>query len=168
MKHLWLTLAVAAILGTTPARAEDVIPPRFEIGGNISGIVPIVFADGPVVVAGGGPRVTVNVTPRLAIDLLAEVIGPFESSGTMALYQTQFKLPIGRSPDGKRTVSFTVGAAGTGWYQRAPETRIPRLDGSTVVYPAYRRFQLSAPNTAAIGVAREEVFGVSFGLGGYR
>jgi hypothetical protein len=89
MKHLWLTLAVTAILRATAVRAQDVIPPRFEIGGNISGIVPIVFADGPAVVGGGGPRVTVNVTPRLAIDLLAEVIGPFESSGTMALYQTQ-------------------------------------------------------------------------------
>src|SRR5687767_15124673 len=139
MQRLWLTLvAVAATLAASPARAQEVSPPDFEIGGNVSGIVPIVFADGPAVVAGGGPRVTVNVTPQLAIDLLAEVIGPFESSGTMALYQTQLKLPIGRSSDGKRTLSFTVGAAGTAWYRRAPETRIPRLDGSTVVYPGYR------------------------------
>jgi hypothetical protein len=193
MQRLWLTL-VAGTLAASPARAQEVSPPRFEIGGSVSGIVPIVFADGPAVVAGGGPRVTVNITPHLAIDLLAEVIGPFDSSGTMALYQTQLKLPIGRSSDGKRTLSFTVGAAGTAWYRRAPETRIPRLDGSTVVFPGYRRFQVSAPNTVAIGVAREEVFGrhvstcfalqtylgtlggvavraaagVSFGIGGYR
>lgn len=61
--------------------------PPFEIGGNVSGIVAFGLEDGPAVVVGGGPRVTINVTPRLAIDLMAEVIGPDES-GTLALYQT--------------------------------------------------------------------------------
>jgi hypothetical protein len=194
MKHLWLTLAVAAIVGTTPARAEDVIPPRFEIGGNVSGILPIVFEDGPVVVAGGGPRVTMNVTPRFRVELLAEVLGLLESSGTTALYQTQLKLPVSRSRDGERTVSFTVGAAGTVYYRRTRETRIVRLDGSTVVYPGFQRLQASVPNTLSFGVARDQVFGryassslalqgyigclggialrasvgVSFGVGGYR
>ena len=195
MQRLWLTLvAVAGVLAASPARGQEVSAPHFEIGGNVSGIVAFGFEDGPAVVGGGGPRVTINVTPRLAIDLSAEVIGPTESSGTTALYQTQLELPIRRSPDGKRTLSFTVGAAGTAWYRRAPEYRIPRLDGSTVVYPGYRTFQVSAPTTVAIGVAREEVVGrhvstcfalqtylgslggiavrasvgVSFGVGGYR
>lgn len=192
--RLWLTLATAGILGATPARAEDVIPPRFEIGGNVSGIVPIVFEDGPAVVAGAGPRVTMNLTPRFRVELLAEVLGLLESSGTMALYQTQLKLPVGKSRDGERTVSFTVGAVGTTFYRRTRETRIVRLDGSTVVYPGFRRFQASAPNTLSFGVARDQVFsryassslalqgyigplggiavrasvGVSFGVGGYR
>ena len=195
MKRLWLTLAAAAgVLAASPARGQEVSPPHLEIGGNVSGIVAFGFDDGAAVVGGGGPRVTINVTPRLAIDLSAEVIGPTESSGTTALYQTQLELPIRRSPDGKRTLSFTVGAAGTAWYRRAPERRNLRLDGSTVVYPEYRTFQVSAPTTLAIGVAREEVVGrhlatcfslqtylgslagiavrasvgVSFGVGGYR
>ena len=195
MQRLWLTLVAAAgVLAAAPARGQEVSAPLFEIGGNVSGIVAFGFDDGGAVVGGGGPRVTINVTPRLAIDLSAEVIGPTESSGTTALYQTQLELPIRRSPDGKRTLSFTVGAAGTAWYRRAPERRNLRLDGSTVVYPEYRTFQVSAPTTLAIGVAREEVVGrhlstcfalqtylgslggiavrasagVSFGAGGYR
>ena len=130
MKRLWLTLvAVAGVLAASPARGQEVSPPHLEIGGNVSGIVAFGFDDGAAVVGGGGPRVTINVTPRLAIDLLAEVIGPTESSGTTALYQTQLELPIRRLPDGKRTLSFTVGAAGTAWYRRAPERRNLRLDG---------------------------------------
>ena len=195
MKRLWLTLAAAAgVLAASPARGQEVSPPHLEIGGNVSGIVAFGFDDGAALVGGGGPRLTLNITPRLAIDLSAEVIGPTESSGTTALYQTELELPIRRSSDGKRTLSFTVGAAGTAWYRRAPETRIPRLDGSTVVYPEYRTLQVSAPTTLAIGVAREEVVGrhvstcfalqtylgsiggiavrasvgVSFGAGGYR
>lgn len=195
MQRLWLTLAaVAGVLEASPARGQEVSQPRFAIGGNVAGIAAIVAEDGPAVFGSGGPRLTVSVTPRLAIDLMAEVIGPNESSGTLARYQTQLKLPIGRSPDGKRTVSFTVGAAGTAWYRRAPEHRVPRLDGSTVIYPGYRAFRVSAPNTVAIGVAMEEVVsrrvstsfalqtylgslggialrgsvGMSFGLGRYR
>jgi hypothetical protein len=57
---------------------QEVSAPLFEIGGNVSGIVAFGFDDGGAVVGGGGPRVTVNVTPRLAIDLSAEVIGPTE------------------------------------------------------------------------------------------
>ena len=168
--------------------------PHFEIGGNVSGLVAFGFDDGPAVVGGVGPRLTINLTPRVAIDLSTELIGPTESSGTTALYQTQLELPIRRSPDGKRTLSFTVGAAGIAYYRRAPERRSPRLDGSTVVYPGYRSFEVSAPTTLAIGIARKEVVsrhlatcfavqtylgslggiavrasvGVSFGVGGYR
>lgn len=195
MQLLWLTLlALAGALVASPARGQDLSPPRLEIGGNIIGVVPIFFEDGPAVFGGAGPRVTLNLTPRLAVDLLAEVIGPAESSGQYALYQTQLALPIRRSPDGKRTLSFTVGAAGSAWYRHAPEFRSPRLDGSMVVSPAYRTFRVSRPNTVAIGVARQEVVGrhvstcfalqtylgslagfalrasagVSFGVGGYR
>jgi hypothetical protein len=50
--------------------------------------VPIVFEDGPAVVV-GGVILTVNVTPQSAIDLLPEIIGPFESSGTASSPVTQ-------------------------------------------------------------------------------
>jgi hypothetical protein len=181
------------ILVASPVRAEEARSPRFELGGTFSGIVPIV-ADGPAVVLGVGPRVTFNVTPRFGLELLAEVVGPVESSGTTALYQSQLKIAVRRSRDAKRTVSFTVGAAGSAAYQRAPETRIARLDGSTVVHPGYRRFRATAPGNLVVGVARERVchrlasscvavhgyvgpmagmavrvsIGVSLGIGGYR
>lgn len=195
MRRLWLTLAtVAGILAASPVRAQAVSPPRVEIGGNVSGIVSIVQEDGPFIVAGAGPRITLNVTPKLGVEMVAEVLGPVEFSGTAALYQTQLKLAIRKSRDGRGTVSFTVGAAGAASYQHTRETRIVRLDGSTVVYPEYRRFRAGAPNTLSIGVARERVLsryassclaiqgyvgplagiavrasaGVSFGIGGYR
>ena len=195
MQRLWLTfVAVAGILAASPARAQEVRAPRFELGANASGIVAFGFEGGAAVVGGAGPGVTVNVTPRVAIDLSAELVGPADSSGTTGLYQTQVALPIRRSPDGKRTLSFTAGAVGTLWYRQAPEMRSPRLDGSMVVYPGYRTFRVSAPTTLAIGIARKEVvgrhiatcfglqtyvgslggiavratIGVAFGVGGYR
>jgi hypothetical protein len=195
MRRPWLTLvAVAGVLAASPARGQEVRAPHFEIGGNVSGLVAFLAENGPAVVGGGGPRVTINVTPRLAIDLSAEVIGGTGSSGTTALYQSQLEFPIKRSADGKRTISVTAGAAGLAWYRRAPEHRLPRLDGSRVVYPGYRTFRVNAPTTVAIGVARKAVVsrhvstclalqtylgslggiavrasvGVSFGVGGYR
>jgi hypothetical protein len=162
MIRLWLTLGTAGILAASPARAQDVTPPRFEIGGSFSGILPIVYEDGPAILASAGPRVTVNLTPRFGVDLLAEVLGPVEFSGTMALYQTQLKLPFRTSRDGQRTMSFTVGAVGLASYRRTRETRIGRLDGSTVVYPGFRRFQATGPTTFSIGVAHDAVFGRSF------
>jgi hypothetical protein len=162
MLRLWLTLGAAGILAASPARAQDVTPPRFEIGGSFSGILPIVFEDGPAILASAGPRVTMNVTPRFGVELLAEVLGPVEFSGTMALYQTQLKLPFRESRGGERTMSFTVGAVGLASYRRTRETRIARLDGSTVVYPGFRRFQATAPTTFAVGVARNALLGRSF------
>jgi hypothetical protein len=163
MLRLWLTLAAAGILAASPARAQDLTPPRFEIGGSFSGILPIVSEDGPAIFASAGPRVTMNVTPRFGLELLGEVLlGPVESSGTMALYQTQLKLPFRTSRGGGRTMSFTVGAVGLASYRRTRETRIARLDGSTVVYPGFRRFQATAPTTFAVGVARTALLGRSF------
>ena len=102
-----------------------------------------------------------NVTRRFGVELLAEVLGPVEFSGTMALYQAQLEFPFRTARDGQRTVSFTVGA-GRSSYRRTRETRIARLDGSTVVYPGFRRFQVTAPTTFSIGVARDAAFGRSF------
>jgi hypothetical protein len=162
MLRLWLTLGAAGILAASPARAQNVTPPRLEIGGSVSGILPIVFEDGPAILASAGPRLTMNVTPRFGVELLAEVLGPVEFSGTMALYQTQLKLPFRQSRGGERTMSFTVGAVGLASYRRTRETRIARLDRSTVVYPGFRRFQATAPTTFAVGVARNALFGRSF------
>ncbi len=194
MIRLWLTLGAAGILAASPARAQDVDPPRVEIGGTFSGLLPIVSEDGPAVLAGAGPRITVNITPRFGVDLLAEVLGPVEFSGTMALYQTQLKFPFRTSRDGQRSLSFTVGAVGLASYRRTEDRRVARLDGSTVVYPGFRRFQATAPTTFSFGVARDAAFrrsfscslamhgyigpvggfamrasvGVAFGVGGYR
>jgi hypothetical protein len=193
MQRLWFTLLVAAgILAASPARAQDVRP-RLEIGATFSGIVPLVIEDGPGVVAGVGPRAAVNVSPRIALEGLADILGGLESYGTTALYQTQLKYAVRKAQAG-RVVSFTVGAAGLAWYHRVHETRVTRPDRSIAVYPGYRRFRVNPPTTFSAGLAREQVFGrhtssylaiqgyvgavggialrasvgLSFGIGGYR
>lgn len=192
VRRQWVTLAAAALLAASPVRAEDTNPPRIEIGGGVSAIVPIVH-DGQLV-AGIGPRITMNVTPKVAVEALIEVLGPVESSGIPALYQLQLKLAIRKSRDGKGTMSLTLGAAGLASYQHFRETRIVRPDGSTVVYHEFRRLEAGAPTMLAVGMARERQLsrhlssclgiqgyvgpiggialrvsaGMSFGIGGYR
>ena len=118
MIRLWLTLGAAgSILAASPARAQDVGPPRVEIGGTFSGILSIVSEDGPVVLAGAGPRVTVNVTRRFGVELLAEVLGPVEFSGTMALYQAQLEFHSGQHATGNepcRSPSELLASSPTG------------------------------------------------------
>ena len=194
MQRLSVTLlAAAGILSAMPARAQDIRTPRLEIGATFSGIVPLVIADGPGIVGGVGPRVTVNVSPRFALEGLADVLGGLESYGTTALYQAQLKYALRKARAG-RAMSFTVGAAGLAWYDHGDETRITRPDRSIAVYPGYRRFRVRPPDTLSAGLAREEVFGrhtssylaiqayfgaiggialrasvgLSFGIGGYR
>jgi hypothetical protein len=194
MQRLWFTLlAAAGILTATPAGAQDLRTPRLEIGATFSAIVPIVIEDGPAVVAGAGSRVTVNVSRRLAVEGLADILAGLESYGTTALYQTQLKYAVRKAQAG-RAVSFTVGAAGLAWYYHGDETRITRPDRSIAVYPGYRQFRVRPPDTFSAGLAREQVFGrhassylaiqgylgavggialrasvgLSFGIGGYR
>ena len=193
MTRLLLMIA-AGVLVAGPARADDTRLPPVEFGGSLSAIVPVISEDGPTVVVGGGPRVTLNVSRRIAVELQAEALGPVESSGIWGLYLIQIKIPFRKSRGGERTLSLTAGAAGAASYQRFAETRIARHDGSTVVYPGYRRLRADAPNTLSIGVSRDHVLGccaagsvavqtfigpvgglavrasvgVSFGPGGYR
>jgi hypothetical protein len=114
-------------------RSRACKPPRVEIGGVVSGILPIVSEDGPSVVVGGGPSVTVNLWRQIGIEMLAEAVGPVESSGTFGYYLTQVKIPLRKSAAGARTLSLTAGVAGGASYERIHERRVVRLDGSTVV-----------------------------------
>ena len=98
MQRLWLMRAVTGSFAASPVGAQDVSPPRFQLGGIFSGTVPVVFDDGPTIVLGVGPRVTFNLTSTLGLDVMAEVVGPIEYSGTLAVYQSQLN---SKSRDGK-------------------------------------------------------------------
>jgi hypothetical protein len=110
-------LLALGVLSSSPDAAAQ----RLEIGGHASAILPVVSEDGPAIVVGGGPRVTINVAPWIAVELLAEALGPVEDAGLFAIYESQVKFPVRKSPDGRRTLSFTVGAAGAASYQRFPK-----------------------------------------------
>ena len=202
MKRLMLTLALAGVLSSSSAafgqpRLEEPAvrnrAPLFEIGGSVSAVLPIVSEDGPAVVVGGGPRLTVNLAQWIGVELLAEALGPVEDSAIFGLYMAQVRIPL-RNRSSGRTLALTAGAAGAASYQRIAETRIVRFDGSTVVHPGYRRFRSGAPNTVSVGLSGRHVmsrfasgiwdlqglvgqipgiavrgsFGVSFGIGGAR
>lgn len=160
MIRLWLTLAVTAVCAASSARAQDAGPPRLEIGGNFSAVLPIVMADGPAVLVGGGPQLAFSITPRIGIALLAEVLGPVESAGITGLYTTQLRLPLTKS---RRThpLALTVGIAGLFSYNPHPELRLRRPDGSIAVHPAYRSFRATAPGNLVAGVER----GYGIGIG---
>jgi len=197
MTCLCLSLATAVTLAASPVSPDEASSrsrARVEIGGVVSGILPIVSEDGPPVVVGGGPSVTVNLWRQIGIEMLAEAVGPVESSGTFGYYLTQVKVPIRKSSSGGRALSLTAGVAGAASYERIHERRIVRLDGSTVVHPGFERLRVATPNTLSVGVSGDHVFsrhassvwamqaligplagvalrasvGVSFGVGGFR
>lgn len=189
MTRLILMLALGVLWTSSDASAQ-----HLEIGGNASALLPIVSEDGPAIIVGGGPRLTINVQPWIGVELMAEALGPVEGVGIFGLYAAQVRVPVRRNASNGRQLALTIGAAGGASYQRFPETRQVRFDGSTVVHPGYRRFRTSAPNTLSLGVsgrhrlnrhaagiwdlqgligqlggiAARASFGVSFGIGGYR
>ena len=100
MRSPWLFLT-AILLTAGPATAQEVRTPRVEVGGNVSGFVPVIFPDGPVVLIGGGPKVTVNLSQSIALQLYADAVAPIESSGLNGLYAGEVKFPFRRSPSGR-------------------------------------------------------------------
>jgi hypothetical protein len=168
-------------------------PPRFEIGGS-----------GGAFVGGGdggwflvftlGPRLTVNVTPRDAVEILAEVVGPVESTGLNGLYLIQYKRLLSPRAARRSHLSLLASVGGSFQYYRERESREERPDGSVFVVPAYTHSSVDGPMFGAVGVGFERVlaryiatrsdlqltvfrfggvglrgtFGVSIPIGGYR
>jgi hypothetical protein len=152
-------LALATILVALPASAQDARVPRLEIGGNLSGVLTAFFEDeGPFMLLGVGPRLTVNMTRRVALEVLTDVIGPKLNSQRTGLYLAQVKFPF-MTTRGGGTLSLTLGALGVASYRQYGEVRKPRPDGSILVHPGYRRFRATPPNNVAAGIAREEALG---------
>lgn len=193
MRARWVTL-VAVILTASSATAQEARMPRVELGGNISGFLPIYFPDGPIVLVGAGPRVGLNLSRKIGLQVYVDALGPTEVSGTNGLYAADVKIPLRRSRGGQRTLSLTAGVTAPFHYSHVPERRVKRPDGSIVVQEAFRRFRAEAPATLIAGVARDHAFsrytsanfmlqalvgpiggvavraamGVTFGPGGYR
>jgi hypothetical protein len=193
MRSFWLTLT-ALLLAAGPAAAQEVRTPRVEVGGNVSGFLPIIFPDAPVVLIGGGPRVALNLSQSIALQLYADALTPAESSGLNGLYAGEFKFPLRRSRGGQRTLSLTAGVTAPFQYTHVRERRVTRHDGSIVVHQAHRRFRANAPTTLIAGIEKDLAFsrststsltlqalvgpiggmvlraamGVSFAPGGYR
>jgi hypothetical protein len=157
----FLTPAVALLilsLNPTTAGAQAFHVPRVEIGGNVGMLVAI--AEGAFLRPIVGPRLTFNISQRDAVELAADTLVPYEY-GIYGLYFLQYKRTTRRTT---RRQSDWAGlnpffAAGTGGhysYRKSPERRLPRVDGSVVVYPASSYGELSRLNIATVGGGFEQ------------
>jgi hypothetical protein len=150
-------LLTSFVLTASAAHAQALNPPRFEVGAQGGGIV-FPAGDGGLLLS-GGPRVTVNISGRDAVELLADFLVGTERSGLFGLYLMQYKRVL-RQGDGRRSTIFVTGStAGTFHYYRSREWRDDRDDGAAIIHPAYTRAQVEAPTFIGSGIGLERVMG---------
>jgi hypothetical protein len=156
-KSLLIVLLALGCLGLSLSSAEAQVStaewPRVEIGAQVG---PSMFVGGGVFL-GAGPRLTLNVTPRDAVELTVDILSGTEYSGIFGLYFVQYKRVV-RPGDRRHSAIFvTVAPGGTFRYYRSPERRHERADGSTVIHPAYTSAELGGPLFVSGGVGVERV-----------
>jgi hypothetical protein len=153
---LCLLPAVALLIlpaSPTVAAAQAPHVPRVEIGGD--GGMLVAIAEGAFLRPIVGPRLTFNISQRDAVELAADTLVPYEY-GTYGFYFLQYKRTTRRTTRRQSDWTglspfFTVGTGGYYSYRKSPERRLPRDDGSVVVYPASSYGELSRLNIATVG-----------------
>ena len=154
-----MAAALLALFALTASAASAQVesPPRFEIGAQVGATV---FAAGDgAFLLNGGPRVTLNVSRRDAVELLADFLVGTEESGVFGLYLIQYKRVL-REGDRRRSTIFVTGStAGTFHYDRRREWREDRADGATIIHPAYTRAQVESPILIGSGFGLERAVG---------
>jgi hypothetical protein len=129
--------------------------PRFELGGELASVV-LLANDGGLVL-GGGPRISLNLSRRDAVELLVDAVAGTEQSGLVGLYLVQYKRAL-REENRRYGGAFIIACAGGSFrYDHNPERRTERPDGSTVVQPAYTYAQLAGPFLLGTGIGVERV-----------
>ena len=188
-----VTVFVTCMVVWAHAAHAQAVPPRFEFGGSGGGLVG--GGDGGwFLVFTLGPRLTVNVTRRDAVEIVADLVGPVESAGLNGLYLVQYKRLLSPREARRSHLSLLASVGGSVQYYRERELREERPDGSVFVQPAYTHSSVDAPMFGAVGVGFERVlaryiatrsdlqitvfgfggvglrgtFGVSIPIGGYR
>ena len=152
MKLILRFLAALLIfsLNAPMAGAQTLHVPRVEIGGE--GGMLAAIADGLFFTPTAGPRLTFNISQRDAIELAADTILRGESRSIYGLYFLHYKRTTRRPLDWSGIRPFlTVGTGGYYSYSKTPELRVPRPDGSVVVYPAHSDGEVSGLNLATFG-----------------
>jgi hypothetical protein len=155
-----LALMLLAVLGpSTKALAAEPqdTPPRFEIGGQIGLIALVGAGEGyPLVVV--GPRLSIAVVDRVAIELLGELAAPTESDGLLGIYQIQIKTIVREGGPARSAIFVTAGTAGGFSYYRAPGYQLSRPDGSAIVYEEHVRASVGSPAALSGGVGMQRAF----------
>lgn len=148
-------LFASFVLTASAAGAQVNSPPRSEVGAQGGAIV--FAADDGAVLLNGGPRVTLNITRRDAVELLADFLAGTEHSGAFGLYLIQYKRVLREGDRRRRTIFVTGSTAGTFRYARHREWREDRADGASIVHPAYTRAQVESPILLGSGIGFERV-----------
>src|SRR5918996_545494 len=112
------------VLTASAARAQVQSLPRFEIGAQ-GGAIVFAAGDGALLL-NGGPRVTLNISRRDAVELLADFLVKTEHSGAFGLYLIQYKRVLREGDRRRRTIFVTGSTAGTFRYHRRREWREDR------------------------------------------
>ena len=156
-RHVLQLLTTAAVLTAAPALAQEVVSPPIEIGAMASGVVPVSFDGGAFGLAAGGATVTYNLSRRIGVEAIGEIVGPHESSGLYGIYQLQGRFQVQTNGDGSAAWFVTGGLGGFFYTQHQNEYRQSRPDGSIVVYPGFRRSEIDAPRLVSGGLTHRRV-----------
>ena len=135
-------LLASFVLTASAARAQVHSPPRFEIGAH-GGAIVFAAGDGALLL-NGGPRLTLNMSRRDAVEVLADFLVGTEHSGLFGLYLIRYKRVLREGERGRSTIFVTGSTAGTFHYDRRREWREDRPDGATIVHPAYTQHRSKA------------------------
>jgi hypothetical protein len=133
----------------TRATAQALQVPRVEVGGQVGwiGAIGKCFCVLPIV----GSRLTVNISQQTAVELSVETLTP-TAPRAYGLYFLQFKRTPRRPSNWSGITPFyTVGTGGYYEYDKVPEHRQTRADGSIVIHPAHSTGELSRLNIASVG-----------------
>ena len=150
-------LLVVMLLGTIarPAAASQREQPRFELGGASSVLA---GSAEPSAAVFWGPRLSVNVTERVGVDVIGDVLAPTVSRELYGIYGIQFRQVIRENGPDRGAIFVTGGVSGYFEYERVPERREQRSDGSVVVYRGYSQAEMSPPAAFSVGVGMQRVF----------
>ena len=131
--------------------------PRVEVGAD-GGVFAATSREGLIgLLMALGPRLSINVNDRTGVDLIADIAKPNESGGLYGLYGVQLRHVIREGDRTRAAVFITGGAIGGFEYERIPERRMQRPDGSTVVYRRYTDGRLSSPAAFSGGIGMQRV-----------
>jgi hypothetical protein len=146
-----LLLSVSA----TAALAQEIRVPPVEVGGQLAALG--AFGEGLHMRAMVGPRVTVNLSQRNALEVSADVMVPsFDRGRIDGSYFLQYKRMLrARSAINANNIFMTVGTGGYFFHRRIGERHQPRVDGSVVVFPARTHAKLSPTRMATFSVGLE-------------
>lgn len=153
-----LVLVLCLLLTAVRAFADEPRrPPRFEIGGQI-GVLAALSGDGLFPLAAAGPRLSINLTERLGLDVTGEVVGPTESDAQQGLYQIQARWVVRPGGGDRNTIFLTAGTAGAFRNWDVPEFRYAMPDGTIVVIPARTGIEVEPPFAIAGGIGAQRPF----------